>query len=227
MIRLIFLPITFFLCSCGGQKENFEYSGFRKQVTPNGKYIIYDYSGPGKMAFSSAITGTEVFEADQVFEEGKGKPIKGLISEWISNDTLLVYKFDFDTGQPKDTLPIKTEFEKVGDFVIKQVFYKSNSGSRCTPKFDSIAITKDSITVRLIDKKIISFPLGGIVIQVKSDSIHHILATKLVKGMDFSVKNSDDTYTDNLPRVGTLRYELTPVKEIVPMKQEKKIFWEE
>lgn len=202
-------------------------------MSPSGKYVIYDYARYGPMAFSSDITGTELFEIDQKFVEGEGEKISGAISEWISNDTLLVFNFKSDLKQPKDTLPIKTEYSRLGDFVVKTLFYKSNSGGRDIYDFDSVATSSDSIFVRVLlnnkEKKVLGFPLGGTSIKTKSDSLVHIeIDGRLNKSMSFVYKNPDGTFTTGLPEVGTTWYDLTPVKNISPTGLTKrKIFWEE
>jgi len=233
MLRLfpLFL-IGLLFYSCGGEKEKFEYYRFGKQVTPSGKYVIYDYARYGSMAFSSDISATEVFSIGETFAEGEGIRIDGAITEWISDDTLLIFSFRSDLQQPKDTLPIKTEHYNVGDFTVKSVNYKSNSGSRVISDFDSVSTTKDSIWIRLVseekERRIISFPFGGTYIKVKSDTINHIeVSTRLHKSMDFVYKNPDGTFTSDLPHVGTTWYDLTPIKKISPSSlQEKKVFWE-
>ena len=234
---ILFLIIGITSCACDGfqnpkKGKELEYYAFSKQITPNGKYAIYNYARYRKMSFSSDIKGMEIFDINKEFKERKGKAINGLIGEWISNDTLLVYCFDFYSGQPKDTLPIKTEFEKINDdFVIKRVSYKANSATRISPKFDSVFIKNDSIIIhRILDKnerKLISFPLGGVKILVKSDTIYKITTTQLHKTMDFSIKNPDGTYTDDLPQVGTITYEFTPIKKVFISKRGEKIFWVE
>ncbi|WP_205501254.1 hypothetical protein [Rufibacter psychrotolerans] len=233
MLRLfpLFL-IELLFYSCSSEKEKFEYYRFGKQVTPSGKYVIYDYARFGPMAFSSDISATEVFSISETFEEGKGTRVDGAIAEWLSDDTLLVFNFRSELQQPKDTLPIKTEHYRVGDFIVKSINYKSNSGGRVISDFDSVSITQDSIWIRLVSeakgRRIISFPLGGTYIKVKSDTINHIeVSTRLHKSMDFVYKNPDGTFTSDLPHVGTTRYDLTPVKKISPLSlQEKKVFWE-
>ena len=224
---------AFFFFSCEEKKEKFEYNQFRKQITPGGKYIIYEYSRYGPMAFSSDISGTELFKIDEKFEEGKGHRIDGSICEWISNDTLLVYNFKSNLEQPIDTLPINTEYSKIGDFIIKTIFYKSNSGGRAIYTFDSVKTTDKLILIRVIEnnkkKHFISFPLGGTTIKTKSDSIVHIeISTRLSKSMNFVYKNKDGTFTGGLPDVGTTWYDLTPAIKISPKGlNTKKIFWEE
>jgi hypothetical protein len=185
------------------------------------------------MAFSSDISGTEVFKTDEKFIEGEGEKITGAIAEWISNDTLLVYNFKSDLKQPKDTIPIKTEYSELGDFVIKTLFYKSNSGGRDIYDFDSVATSSDSIFVRVLsankEKQILSFPLGATTIKTRSDSIVHIeISGRLTKSMNFVYKNPDGTFTTGLPQVGTTWYDLTPSKKISHEGLVKrKLFWEE
>jgi len=234
MIRILsFFLIIVLLSSCGEQKEEYEYYRLGKQITPSGNYIIYDYARYGPMAFSSDISGLKVFRINEEFKEEEGELIDGSISEWISDDTLLVFNFESDLKQPRDTLPIKTEFEKVGDFVIKLVYYKSNSGGRAIYDFDSVTTSSDSIFIRTVSDKqkreILRFPLGGTTIKTKSDSITHIeISTRLIKSMNFVYKNPDGTFTSGLPEVGTTRYELTPIKRISPKElNTKRIFWDE
>ncbi|MCJ8166161.1 hypothetical protein MKJ04_15040 [Pontibacter sp. E15-1] len=228
MLRILSLFIVALLfCSCE-QNEKVEYYRFGKQITPSGKYVIYDYA-----RYDPDILGTEVFKVNEEFEEGEGVSIDGAISEWISDDTLLIYNFKSDLEQPKDTLPIDTKFEKVGDFIVETVYYKSNSGSRAIYDFDSVATTNDSIIIRTVssngEQKILIFPLGATTIKIDSDSIKHItISTRLSKSMNFVYKNPDGSFTSGLPKVGTTWYDLTPIKKISPKGlNTKKIFWEE
>ena len=228
-----FLVLTLILTACGNETvEEYEYYRFAKQVTPSGQYVIYDYARFGPMAFSSDISGTELFEIDNKFEEGNGIEIDGSISEWLSNDTLLVYNFKSYLKQPKDTLPIKSECKKLGDFTLKTVYYKANSGGRAIYNFDSVSTTNDSIFIQTIQqdnrREIISFPLGGTTIETTRDSIIQITVnTRLTKNMSFVYKNPDGTFTSGLPGIGTTWYDLTPTKRIDPKTlNEKKIFWE-
>ena len=234
MRRTILSIITISLIyACGSDEvEQYEYYRFERQVTPSGKFAIYDYARFGPMAFSSDVSGTELFKIDEEFKEGKGTEINGSISEWLSDDTLLVYNFRSDLKQPKDTLPIKTEHSKLGDFTVKTVYYKANSGGRAIYDFDSVTTTSDSIFIRVLSdkegKQILRFPLGGTSIKAKPDSIIHIaIHTRLSKNMDFVYKNPDGTFTSGLPGVGTTWYDLTPTKKISPKPvNDKKIFWQ-
>jgi len=243
MQRFIILTITIlFLTSCSEQVEKYVYYRFSKQTTPSGKYVIYDYARYGAMAFSSDISGTEVFKIDETFSEGKGEDLDGAISEWISNDTLLVYNFKSNLDQPKDTLPTKIKYQKIGDFIVKTIFYgASNAGYRSISDFDSVKTTNDSIFIHLVtdpstlspldknNNKTLSFPLGATTISIKGDSICHIsVDTRLNKSMNFVYKNKDGTFTNGLPEIGTTWYDLTPTKKISPKGLNKrKIFWEE
>jgi hypothetical protein len=227
------LIITIFLLgSCDEKAENYEYYRFSKQITPSGKYIIYDYARYGPMAFSSDISRTEVLKAYDTFTEGKGEEINGAISEWISNDTLLVFNFKSNLEQPQDTFPTKVKYQEIGDFTVKTVFYgASNAGYRSILDFDSIRTTNDSIFIHLVRDKneILRFPLGATTIQIRGDSISHIaVSTRLNKSMNFVYKNKDGTITRGLPEIGTTWYDLTPIGKILPKGlNKKKIFWEE
>lgn len=235
MQRLLVLTITILiLSSCSEQTDKYEYYRFGKQITPSGKYVIYDYARYGAMAFSSDISGTEVFKIDETFSEGKGEEINGAISEWISNDTLLVFNFKSNLDQPKDTLPTNIKYQKIGDFIVKTVSYgASNAGYRSISDFDSVSTTNDSIYIRLVkdNKKneTLRFPLGATTIKAKGDSIIHIAVdTRLNKNMNFVYKNKDGTFTSGLPEIGTTWYDLTPTKKVSPKGLNKrKIFWEE
>ena len=233
-IEVVLLILVLFCGACDGEKvESYDYYKFSKQITPSGRYAIYDYARYGPMAFSSDISGTELFEIDEEFEEGKGKRINGAVSEWISNDTLLTYRFKSGPDQPKDTLPIKTEFSQLGDFIVKTIYYdRTNFGHRVIEKFDSVSTTNDSIFIRTIsDKgvhKFLMFPLGATTIKTKSNSVVHVAVhTRLTKNMHFTCKNPDGSYKRGLPGIGTVWYDLTPSKKISPKElNEKKIYWE-
>ena len=236
-ITKIIITVIFSLaiCCCGNkQVEQHEYYQFGKQITPSGKYVIYNYGRHGAMAFSSDIVGTELFEANEEFKEGKGVKLDGAISEWLSDDTLLVYDFNLksESEQPKDTLPIKTDLKRVGDFTIKMVYYIPNSWTMVARNFDSVTTTNDSIFVKTIFEngkiEILRFPLGATTIISKCDSIIQIAVhARLRKSMDVSRKNPDGTFTEGLPAVGTIWYNLKPKHRIsIDGLNERKIFWD-
>src|SRR5665647_2356883 len=83
-ITLTFLIILMFSSCFEKKEEKLEYYKFKKQITPSGKFAIYDYARFGPMAFSSDIGSTELFPIDKEFEEGKGQKIEGAISQWIT-----------------------------------------------------------------------------------------------------------------------------------------------
>lgn len=234
MTKIYYLFALLLITSCESEQETYKYNQFRKQITPSGKYVIYDYSRYGSMAFSSDIAGTELFDIKDKFEEGKGLKINGAISEWISDDTLLVFNFKSNQDQPKDTFPVKVEYEKVGDFNIKTIYYgAANFGGRNIYEFDSVRTSNDLIYLRLVGnkkrKRTITFPLGATTIKTKGDTIVHIeVATRLSKNMDFVYKNKDGSMTTGLPGIGTTDYDLTPTKTILKKGlNPNKIFWEE
>jgi hypothetical protein len=215
IVLSIFIILLFGACA-NEQVEEYEYFKFARQVTPSGKYVIYDYARNEAMAFNSDIYRKELFKIGEEFKEGKGLYINSSISEWLSDDTLLVYNFSSDSKQPKDTLPIKTKISPLGDFIIKTVFYQSNSAVGINYEFDSVATTADSILFWMTkdnDIKILRFPLGATTIQSKSNSITHIsIDNQLTKNMDFVYKNADGTFTRGLPGIGITSYNLKPTK---------------
>jgi hypothetical protein len=217
--------------SCSGQQEKAQYYRFSRQLTPSGKYVIYDYAREGKITFFPDVLGTEVFGINQAFEEGQGEGMDGSISQWISDDTLLVYDFTYPLKQPRDTLPIKTQLDKVGDFIVKKVFYKSNSRTGSTYSFDSVYASKDSLFIRLLPQeegRLLTLQLGGTHVKVKADSIYAIeIQTRMHKSMDFERTFSDGTTQTGLPRIEVESYYLIPIKKISPsLLPEKKVFWE-
>lgn len=229
------LTITFGLLfgSTLAQVEQIQYYKFRYQVTPSGRYIICDYARSSTDSNASDVVGIELFKVGQDFIEGHGEKINGELSEWISNDTLLVYDFTSKLMQPKDTFPIKTEFKELGDFVIKTVFYKSNSKGYDRYEFDSVSISNDSILIRTIsDKKrhkFMRFPLGATTIRSESDSVALIeVSGKVTKSMNFIYKNPNGTYSTGLPEIGIMYYKFTPRKKILSKELHKrKVLWEE
>ncbi len=217
------------LGACGAPGEPPPYYRFRKQLTPSGKYVIHDYARNGWMAFMPDVAGTEVFGVNEAFKEGEGEPIDGSISAWISDDTLLVYDFSYRLKQPGDTLPIKTECTKVGDFTVKTVFYKSNSVLGANEVFDSVYAGRDSIFIRLVagtERSLLALPFGGTHVEVKGDSIYAIeISTIVRKSMDFERTHSDGTTETGLPRIEVAGYFLTPLRKISPaVLPEKRVF---
>lgn len=219
ILPVIFTVFLFYACSQKSEKH--EYYKFSKQITPSGKYIIYDYARYGAAASNSDTYSTELFPIDKEFEEGKGKIIQGVISHWVNNDTLLVYDFKSGLLQPKDTLPIKTSYKNIGDFIVKSINYKTNSGGTNRYTFDSVWTSNERIYVKFNSGKkktnTRSFPLGSVSIKTTFDSIESIeLFGELSKNMHFTFKNPDGTFSNNLPGISTTYYEYTPTKKYLP-----------
>ncbi|NRA92900.1 MAG: hypothetical protein HRU26_09510 [Psychroserpens sp.] len=219
--------------SCHSEKERrTNYSKFAKQITPNGKYVIYEYSRFGSKPFNSEISKTEVFPAVQKFVEGQGTDIKGSIGEWLSEDTLLVYNFKSETKRSKHNSPVKTEYQTIGALTIKTVHYKTNSGVRSFKYFDAVRTTDDSIFVQIVEgqhkRRTLSFPLGGTTIKANSDSIFHIsVKSRVSRNMDFVYKNTESSESHRNPDVRNTWYDLTPTRRINPAAlHQNKIFWE-
>lgn len=232
IVSIAFIVLAFSSCF-ENKQEKVGYYKFKRQITPSGKFAIYDYARYGAMAFSSDIGSTELFPIDEEFKEGKGQKIEGEISHWINDDTLLVYDFRSELKKPLDTFPIDVTHKPLGDFFIKTIFYKSNFGGVNRYDFDSVWTNNKNIYIRFFSgskkKNVRIFPLGSVTIKSNSDSIKTIeIFGELEKNMHFTYKNPDGTLSKNLPGIGTTNYEYTPTKKISPMNLNKtKIFYEE
>jgi len=61
----LFILVAVIMASGCSDEESPEYYEFSRQITPSGKYVIYRYARYGPMAFSSDVSGTEVFEISE------------------------------------------------------------------------------------------------------------------------------------------------------------------
>ncbi|KQC32664.1 hypothetical protein AAU57_04505 [Nonlabens sp. YIK11] len=201
-----------------------EYSYVYKQKSLNEKYAIYQYSRPGLMAFSSDITGTRLLPINKEFSEKNGIEINGRIKQWISEDTLEIYRFNNpkDFEQPKDTLK-KVYYEKAYDLTLKVVENDRINAGRLQEKyFDSLKINQNKITFFGLKHKfgpkpineIETYNLGDFKILSIKDSIQKIEHHFLEKGMDLKYHNSDGTITENLPRIEIKTVWFYPTKKL-------------
>jgi hypothetical protein len=79
--------------ACNQKRDETEYYELTRQLTPNDKNFIYSYGRFGPMAWSGDVVGTEIMGIDEAFQERSGVKLDGLIGGWLSQDTLLLYKF--------------------------------------------------------------------------------------------------------------------------------------
>ena len=228
-----FIILILFASSCVPNENELKYNEFAIQKSPNGNYNIIKYRRSGAMAFSSDIIGTELFEVNKEFKEGKGRRINGIVSEWISNDTLLVYNFNTNLDQPKDTFPIKTQIDKFNDLVIKTEYYRPNSWGGNTYSFDSIWTNNHGVSIKFkyTDTKfnVRTYPYGAVTITSKDKIIESVEAfAGIRKSMNFVYKNPDGTFSTNLPGIGLTTNNYKPIRKIDIRELEKsKIFYQE
>ncbi len=228
----LLLTITFAINSCKNKEQKKIYNRLAKQITPSGKYIIYDYLRSAG-AFGSDISGREVFAIEEEFIEGKGQKINGHVAEWLNNDTVLVYNLNAYSGQPVDTLPTKIEFSKIGDFTVKTLSYKTNHGGGNDYSFDSVWTTENEIAIKFYSnskkRNTRIFPLGSVRITTSSDTIKSIeILERISKSMNFRYLNKDGIEFISLPSIGTTWYTYKPTKTILKTHlSKKKIFWVE
>lgn len=111
-----------------------EYSELNRQLTPDKKYYIYEYTRPGGMSFGGDIYGCRIIEKDKRFAEDEGKDFPYGIVSWLSKDTILV-----SNG---------LEYGTINGIVIKNdtpEYFKSFQYGPC--EFDSLTVSNDSIKI--------------------------------------------------------------------------------
>lgn len=116
--------------------------------SPDRKYMLYDYTLGGPMAFSSDQLRTTILERNQKFDYTThnyftfhGFP---LIRGWRS-DTLSVACID-SKGQPRDLLPYRTELRKWKDWYIEIIHYHGNAFGRDPMSLEGCFVRGDSVT---------------------------------------------------------------------------------
>jgi hypothetical protein len=192
-LNIKLIPVFFglsLLCSCSEAPEKFDsttldYTHLRRQLTPDRKHYIYDYSREGAFVTSNEITGTRLMRINQPFNENGGIDVGGMILSWSSNDTLTIHKSDVHYEQPKDTAVIRIDYEHYDGLVIKRVFEQPYVGSEFAGqfKFDSLRIIGDKISffgandilfTEKSQKKTLTFQIGDIVVSGNRDTISKI-----------------------------------------------------
>lgn len=99
------LLVLFVLSSCVGNidQDKRDYIYLRRQLTPDSKHYIYEYSRSGLFVTSNEVSGRRLIKIGESFTENAGKKVDGLIDRWIK-DTLVVHIYESNYVQPKDTL---------------------------------------------------------------------------------------------------------------------------
>lgn len=227
---LLIIVVSIMTSGCSDEEKP-EYYRFSRQITPSGKYVIYNYARYGPMAFSSDISGTELFEISEKFEEGKGTDIPGSFCEWLSKDTLLVYDFRTEKEDQIDTFPIKTTYTRIADFIVKTLYYHSIGGGSDLRTFDAVETTSDSIFLHSKTEfnqiEILKYPLGAITIKTREGAIRKITVdTRLNLQLNCANEGTDSAAC--YPHITTRSMELTPTHILSPNGLNRRgIFWDE
>lgn len=228
MKNINLIIIILFLISCKDKslheikKEN-DYYKFKMQISPNGKYEIYNYCRFGTFAFSSDICGSIIVERGKKFSESGGYRINGDIHSW-KNDTLIINRFDNYLDQPQDTI-VQVKFEKYKDLNLKILNYGAvNSSGMMEYSFDSFNLNDKEICLENIERtmgedigKNKCYALGSFEIINTKDSLKEIIVKTVAKSMNFTYANPDGTYTENLPEINVLSLHFKPKKIIKPI----------
>jgi len=230
MKNITLLIIILFLVSCKDKslseikKEN-NYSTFKKQTSPNGKYEIYSFCQLGTFAFSSDFCGTTIIEKGEPFSENKGYKINGRINSW-RNDTLIINRFDNTLNQPKDTIT-RISFEKYKDLNLKIFNYGAmNSSGMKKYSFNDLNLNEKGICLKNIERimgedigEYKCFAFGSFEIINSKDSLKEIIVETINKSMNFTFTNPDGTYSRNLPEISILNLHFKPTKKMKPLQK--------
>ncbi|MFI5139284.1 MAG: hypothetical protein ACHQIM_15780 [Sphingobacteriales bacterium] len=218
--------LLFLFSSCIDQPENYQYDILRRQLTPDRKHYIYDYSREGGFVTSNEISGRRLMGINESFGENTGKDVAGIIDHW-SKDTVIIHIYRRDYEQPKDTFIIKTEYESYDGIVIKRIYEQPIVGGGIADEinFDAIKIENNRIKFygaksKFEDKKSsdpeISFSSGEVLVYSDSGSLTKIEIDKQYKSMNFSRIDESGKRLYNQPEVVINTYEFTPRKKINP-----------
>ncbi|MES2545008.1 MAG: hypothetical protein V4548_08995 [Bacteroidota bacterium] len=169
---------------------------------------IYNICINSDYAFTDEIYKTLIFTDDEEFDINGGYEVNGNIGEWISEDTLTIYRFDNKEERPKDTI-IRISYEKFGNINFKIMNYgATNSGCLNEYSFENYKIKNNKIYFYNIDRILgpilesnITLNLGNLKIETNSDTITKIINERVETNMDLTYHNPDGTYTENLPQI--------------------------
>ena len=214
--RIGYFPIAFFLLSIVGviyyfthreHLDKSEYYELTRPLTPDKKYYIYKYARYGA-AFTGDITGCRLIERGEHFAENAGKSFPYGIDAWLSKDTILVNRFD-QAGADADTIPSRIDYESLGYFTIKQVFYKStvNGGGSSEYTCDSLYVSGGKLIILGLhdsDVKSRVFPLGPIKIYSHAGIVSKLVVDGIRKYYNAA----------NEPMITSQRYEFIPYRSV-------------
>jgi len=213
---LMFLILTLVSCSNDTKRS---YAYIYEQKSPNEEYSIFHFQRFGMMAFGSDVVGTRIMQKGEKFSERKGKFLNGDVKQWISEDTLEIYRFkNMDKYiNPKDTFQ-KVLFEKIYNLTLRVIENDAiNSFTSEEWYFDSLSISSRKITFFGLKNKrdessfeeSRSFELGNF--KINHSYIKHYY---IRKSMDATYLNKDGTRTIGLPKIEKVQVYFYPTKFI-------------
>lgn len=176
-----------------------------KQLSPDGKYNIYRHNIGYVLMSDEKFEGTRLLKENDDRNKNEGFDLKALIGSWDSKDTLQVYRFDESLDKYNDTI-CRISFEKHYDLVVKVKTYNSlDSYGYEEYKFKNYKLLKDKIVIEDIEniygenlpknRKAISFPLGGIKINIKEGKIENIMVSFVKPKFDFEKEMEPGKYS--------------------------------
>lgn len=181
--------------------KDFEY--LNRQVTPNGRFYIYDYSIWGAMAWSLETRGTVLLRKAEPFHPNAGEQIDGSVAKWISEDSLLVYRYK-KGAVARDTLPLDVSYKKYSGLIIRTETYAPGGGGAGYLSCDSVEFGKFYIRLHGVNQpeKIVTYPLGPISVTTVGglvEKIHVKLFSKynehVPNPLTTGLESSNYTYT--------------------------------
>jgi hypothetical protein len=214
--------VTFLLLfsSCSEAPEKVEYIYLRRQLTPDGKHYIYEYSRDGAFVTSNEISGRRLIRSSETFKENAGVDVYGIIDHW-SKDTLVIHVHHQNYVYPTDTCVIKTEYESYDGIIIKRIYEQPVVGGGISGdfEFDSIKVDSNRIKFAGLRRKFgdpkysnreLSFSLGEVVVYSDSGFVTKIGIDKQYKSMDFSRIDGSGKKLFHQPEVLINSYEFKP-----------------
>lgn len=177
-------------------REDFEY--VNRQLSPNGKFYIYDYSKWGPMAWSLETKGTLLLKKNERFALDAGEVIDGEVAAWLSPDTLLVFKQVKENGL-LDLAPQGITFKNYDGLVIKTERYLTGGGGSGYLDCDSVEFGKLSITLHGINDEVktIKYPMGHITTTTYLGMVDKIHVEWYTESNNFTLDKNSETIESN------------------------------
>lgn len=183
---------------------SFEY--LYRQITPDGRFYIYDYSIWGPMAWSLETRGLILLKKDEPFDLDAGEKIDGLIAGWLSRDSLLVYRYKKGAAA-EDTGPLEISYKKYDGLVLKTETYSAGGAGAGYLNCDSVEFGEFYIRLHGVNQaeKTVTYPLGPISVTVDNGMVQKIHVERFSKYNKYALNPlksglESDNYTYTLTK---------------------------